>query len=149
LRSTKLCLTMIFSFSVTRSKNGCLHRFTRMYSFSLKRCNKWNISPFNVRENFPFVFIACIYYRKHRLCLGFQALPRAFIGPSVFAERRARHRRTHDTKSFVDGRAVGRLGPSAKSPLCREPALGTECAVREGASVVTFGLPSTVPTAPP
>jgi hypothetical protein len=64
-------------------------------------------------------FRMSVHYRKLRLCLGFLSLPRAF------------------------SRALG------TENLCREPALGTECTVREGASTVTFGLPSTVPTADP
>jgi hypothetical protein len=56
------------------------------------------------------------HYRNLRLCLGFQALPRAFYWPSakkIFVECRSRHNNTHDTATFVEGWAVGRLGPSA------------------------------------
>jgi hypothetical protein len=75
-----------------------------------------------VRE-VSIVKISLSQYRKLMLCIGFQTLPRVsylcrefFIGPSatkIFAERRTRYNNTHGTATFAEGRAVGRLGPSA------------------------------------
>jgi hypothetical protein len=56
------------------------------------------------------------HYTKLRLCIGFQALPRAFYWPSakkIIVECCSRHSNTHGTATFAKGRAVGRLGPSA------------------------------------
>jgi hypothetical protein len=50
------------------------------------------------------------------------------VGPSaelICAERRRRHRLTHGTTIFADGRTVGTARPSARRFLCRGLALGT------------------------
>jgi hypothetical protein len=57
------------------------------------------------------VFLINIYhYRKLRLCLEFQDLPRAFYRA---LGKGAQHSSTHVTASFAEGRADGRPGPSA------------------------------------
>jgi hypothetical protein len=70
-----------------------------------------------------------------RLCRGH------FVGPSaelICAECRRRHRLTHGTTIFADGRTVGTARPSANRILCRGLALGTEQPVGEERTTVTF-----------
>jgi hypothetical protein len=62
------------------------------------------------------------FAERIRLCRGH------FVGPSaelICAECRRRHRLTHGTTVFADGRTVGTTRPSASRFLCRGLALGT------------------------
>jgi hypothetical protein len=62
------------------------------------------------------------FAERKRLCQG------PFFGPSaelICADRRRRHRLTHGTTIFADGRTVGTARPSARRFLCRGLALGT------------------------